>query len=128
MAGSRVRYTYTAENLETYALDCDRSNANAVNSSLVLAPATLTSLPKNIKPRYVLYRSLNGKVQRKCYIMLPPTDIDALPLTYNVLVSKSGATGEEVTLYRSFYSGEKFSFPPDAIDTGLTDSQTAAQT
>lgn len=125
MAGSMARYAYTAEDGETYALKCDRSNANAVNGSLALAPSTLVGLPNNIKPRYVLYRSANGKVTRKCYLMAPVTDINSLPATYTVAVAQSGATVVNVALNKTFYSGEQYSFVPNATDTALTDSDAA---
>jgi len=125
MAGSLARYSYLSDDGEVYALKCDRSNANAVNSGLDLAGASLVQLPGNIKPRYVLYRSDNGKVTRKCYLMEPVEDVNALPATYSVVVPTSGTTTITVVLKKSFYSGETYSFVPDAEDTALTDSDTA---
>jgi len=125
MAGSMARYVYQSDDGEDYALKCDRSNANAVNSGLSLASAFLTGLPNNIKPRFVIYRSTNGKVSRKCYLMIPVQSILSLPATYAVAVAQTGATTVNVTLKRSFYSGEKYGFVPDATDTALDDTDTA---
>lgn len=120
-----ARYTYLSDDGEAYALKCDRSNANAVNSSLALAPSNLVQLPGSIKPRYVLYRSANGKVTRKCYLMEPVVDVNTIPATYSVAVAQSAATTVTVNLRKSFYSGETYSFVPNASDTGLDDSDTA---
>ena len=125
MAGSMARYTYLSDDGEVYALKCDISNANAVNSGLTLAPSSLTALPGNIKPRYVLYRSNNGKVTRRCYLMEPVVDVNSLPATYSVAVAQSAATTLAVNLRKSFYSGETYSFVANATDTGLDDSDTA---
>jgi len=126
MAGSLNRYKYESDDGGTYALKCDRSNANAVNTALEQASATDVGIPNNISPRFVLYRSTNGKVTRKCYIMSPLTSILGLPETYAVAVAQSGATTVTVTLRRSFYSGEKYGFV-GATDTGLDDTDTASE-
>lgn len=127
MAGSMARYTYIAEDGESYALKCDRSNVNAVNpaGAVVLASSTLVGLPNTIKPRYVLYRSANGKVTRKCYLLQPVTDINTLPATYTVPVTQGGTNVVNVALNKSFYSGEKYTFTPNAVDTALVDSGAA---
>lgn len=115
MAGSLDEFRYISDDDEVYWIRADRSNVTAVNAAAAAPPVGSTSVPKNITPRYVLYRNAEEFMQRKIPVL---TDIspDSLPATITV---KNGA-GTDVTLDKSFYSGEKVRFVSYAKDTAIT--------
>lgn len=115
MAGSMSWQVYTSDNGTDYALFCDLSNALAVNASASATPGTLpsTALPSNIKPRYAIYISDDGKTQRKVPI-LKASDLAALAPNDNFVTNPGG-----VTVKLSSIRGEKIRLPK-LVDTGLT--------
>ena len=115
MAGSLDEFRYISDTEETYWIRADRSNIVAVNPTATVPPAGSVSLPKNITPRYVLYRNPEEFMQRKI-VVLSDINPDSLPGTISV---KNGA-GENVVLTKSFYSGEKTRFVNYAADTAIT--------
>lgn len=115
MAGSLDEFRYISDTEEVYWLRADRSNIVAVNPTATAPPQGSSSVPKNITPRYVLYRNALEFMQRKIAVL---TDVnpDTLPATISV---KAG-DGENVVLTKSFYSGEKVRFVNYAEDTAIT--------
>lgn len=114
MAGSMIWQVYTSDNGDDYAIFVDRSNCESVNASFAATPAGLPtiSIPGNIKPRYGLYRSADGKTQRKVPI-LTPADLAAINSGDNFVTNPGGVT---VTI--SSFRGEKIRLPSN-VDSGL---------
>jgi hypothetical protein len=115
MAGSLDEFRYVSDSEGVFWIRADKSNVTAVNSTAAAPPVGSSSVPKNITPRYVLYRNAEEFMQRKIPVL---TDVnpDTLPATITV---KSG-DGSNVTLDKSFYSGEKVRFVSYATDTAIT--------
>lgn len=115
MAGSLDEFRYVADSEEVYWIRADKSNVTAVNATAAAPPVGSSSVPKNITPRYVLYRNAEEFMQRKIPVL---TDVnpDSLPATITV----KGGDGASVTLTKSFYSGEKVRFVSYATDTAIT--------
>lgn len=115
MAGSLDEFRYISDAEEVYWIRADRSNIVAVNPSAVAPTAGTVSVPRNITPRYVLYRNATEFMQRKV-VVLSDVNPDSLPATISV---KSGS-GENVILTKSFYSGERVRFVNYSQDTAIT--------
>lgn len=112
MAGSIRWFPYTMDNGDIFGIKADESNTEAVNGTSIGVPASIYSIPKNIKPRYGLFRSADGLTTRKCYFTSRET-YDAAGI--GTTISVNG-----VTLYLSRKVGEIVS-SAKTIDTGLTD-------
>lgn len=137
MAGSITWRAYTADDGNTYSVRIDESNANGALSggTGVLMPVrtdNFSPIPKGLKMRYALGRSLDGKIRRKFYI---GTAVNARQaVTAGATITASGYPGEGDTPGTSTvfvitaYRGEKRALVPSftALDTGLTDG-TASQ-
>lgn len=115
MAGSLDEFRYISDSEEVYWIRADKSNILAVNPSASAPPAGSVSVPRNITPRYVLYRNASEFMQRKVVVL---TDVNPDSLAATITV-KDG-TGENVVLTKSFYSGEKIRFVNYAEDTAIT--------
>lgn len=115
MSGSLSYQVYTSDVGTDYAILCDKSNALAVNASAAAAPATLpvTTVPRNIKPRYALYSDVTGQIRRKVPL-LKPSDVAALTPTSSFVPQ-----GETATVRLSSIVGEVVRLPKLA-DTGRT--------
>lgn len=118
MAGSIKWFVYTTDSGEDFALKLDESNTEALNGGVQDFPAvapTQFALPRNVKPRYVIYRNAAATITRKV-IALTAT-IFGNSLTGAPTITDA-VSGETLTLYRRV--GEIVSLPFGA-DTGLTD-------
>lgn len=80
MAGSRHDTLYTTDKGVQYYLNVDKSNWSAANGSFGIAGVDVDAVPRNIRPRYALYRSEDRKYSVKVAIGtlakfadLPPT-------------------------------------------------------
>lgn len=122
MAGSLKYFVYTTNGGSTYAIRMDESNGEALgNTDLTDAnAATLTgqSLPRNITPRYALYRSSDGTTTRKIPVTANNVDLEDLPTSFTVPSPVVGGT--DITVVRQSLVGEvqRSALP---ADTGLTD-------
>lgn len=116
MAGSLDEFRYVTDSAEAYWIRGDRSNIESVNPTAQPPTAGTASLPKNIKPRYVLYRNADEFMQRKV-VVLTDVDPDTLP---NTMTARAG-DGSNKTLTKSFYSGERRRFVNYAEDTAITE-------
>lgn len=116
MAGSLKYFRYLANGGETFAVQRDESNVEAVNTGagIAVTPAEKYKLPSNVSPRSATYVSLDGLVRRKI-IVLSPTIFNALDATAPITDQTSGKT-----LFLKFTEGEKLTLPTLG-DTGLLD-------
>lgn len=105
MAGSLKYFKYTTSGGTAYALKMDESNGVAVgNTDVVAADLPLVELPRNIKPRYCLYRSADGLTTRKIPVTANNVDLAALPANFQVPSPIVG--GAAITVVRQSLIGE----------------------
>jgi hypothetical protein len=105
MAGSIKYFKYTTTGGTDYGIRMDESNGIAVgNTDVVAADLPLQELPKNITPRYVLYRSANGLTTRKIPVTANNVDVTDLPATITVASPIVAAAG--IVLNRQSFVGE----------------------
>jgi hypothetical protein len=117
MAGSNKWFVYTTDDGTDFALFRDESNMEAVNGATgdYTGSSTVTySLPRNVKPRNIVYGNAAGTIRRT---------IPALTTAiYNGIAANATMTdqvsGETLTVVRKV--GEVVALPK-AADTGLTD-------
>lgn len=120
MAGSLKYFKYTTSGGTEYAIKMDESNGEAVgNTDLVAADAALSGLPRNIKPRYVLYRSADGLTTRRIPVTGNTIDLNDLPATF--AVANPVVDGADITVLRQSLVGE-VQRPVVPVDTGLLDA------
>jgi len=119
MAGSLKYFKYTTNGGTDYAIRMDESNGEAVgNTDLVSGDLPIAGLPRNIKPRYALYRSADGLTTRKIPITANNVDLEDLTASFSVPPATVGGTA--VTVLRQSLIGE-VQRPVTDIDTGQTD-------
>lgn len=119
MAGSLKYFKYTTSGGATFGIKMDESNGEAVgNTDIVAGDLPIQELPRNIKPRYVLYRSADGLTTRRIPVTENDVDVTDLPATIDVAAPIAGDAA--ITLSRQSFIGE-VQRPVIAIDTGLTD-------
>lgn len=115
MSGSKKWFVYQTDDGENFAVLRDESNTEAVNGAtgdFTSTSAVIYSIPKNVKPRYVVYRSADKTITRKC-VALTQSLLLAAPVTI-----VDGPTG--LTLTRKNRKAETIKLPyPE--DTGLDD-------
>lgn len=114
MVGSKAWFIYKDDADTNFAILLDKSNALAVNPSAASnAGLPANGLPRNIRPRYALFRSADGLTNRKV-VLLTPDDVAALTPTKSFTPQ-----GTTTTVTISYSRGESKSIPKVA-DTGLT--------
>lgn len=115
MAGSMSWQVYQSDAGASYAIFCDLSNAIAVNASASTTPQNLPAVgvPRNIRPRYALFRSDDGLTTRKV-VLLTPNDVSALQPGDTFATNPGG-----VTVKLQSVTGERVRLPKQQ-DTGLT--------
>lgn len=119
MAGSLKFFKYTTQGGTNYALKMDESNGEAVgNTDLVSGDLPIAALPRNIRPRYALYRSADGLTTRKIPITANNVDLADLPASFVVPSPLVGGT--DITVLRQSFVGE-VQRPVTDIDTAQTD-------
>lgn len=120
MAGSKKYFVYTTDAGIDFALLADESNTEAVNAGTqdyADGVAIPYELPRNIKPRKLVYQNSAGTRKITCYALTTaifagaPTAVPTIadPITANQTLSLIDAVPE----------GRKRI--PIALDTGLTD-------
>lgn len=119
MAGSLKSFKYTTTGGVDHALRMDESNGIGVgNTDLVAADLPITALPRNITPRYALYRSVNGLHSRKVPVTANNVDLDALPASFQIPSPVVG--GAAITVVRQSFIGE-IQRPITNLDTAQDD-------
>lgn len=118
MAGSIKWFKYTSDTGQEFGISMDESNGEAVsNSDVTGADAGLLALPRNIKPRYAVYRSTDGRYTRKIPVTNRTATVATLPAT--ITIDPEGAVSETLSL--AFFQGERVVRIVRADDTGLND-------
>jgi len=119
MAGSLKWFKYTRTGGDSFGVRMDESNGEAIgNTDVVDADLPLEGLPRNLIPRYVLYRSADGLTTRKIVVTGNTIDLTDLPATIAVASPIAGAAA--ITLLRQSLVGE-IQRPVIAVDTAQTD-------
>ena len=115
MAGSMSWQVYRTDAGQNYAIFMDKSNALAVNASASTTPQNLpiVAVPRNIRPRYALFRSDDGLTTRKV-VLLTPADVSALSPGESFTTDPGG-----VVVKLQSTAGERIRLPKQ-VDTGLT--------
>lgn len=113
MAGSIKYFEYTTDAGDSFALKADESNTELGGRGIDFGNAStiIYELPRNVKPRYALYRSPDGNVTRKAYIC----DVSATPANTTIVDPVSGLTLNLVSI-----NAEEIRIPV-GLDTGLID-------
>ena len=118
MAGSKKNFVYTTDTGDQFAILQDESNGEALaNADYTGADSTTYFLPRNITPRYAMYRSSDGNYQRKIVVTSNTANATTLPGTVDFPTENDG----NVTMSLTLYVGERFKVLPKAADSGLTD-------
>jgi hypothetical protein len=118
MAGSIKWFKYTSDSDDVYAIRMDESNGEAMGNADFEATdsAIVNDLPRNIEPRYAIYRNVVSGYQRKIIVCANDLTAATLPST---LTLKTDTGDLSFTL--TYYRGEAFKRIPTSLDTGLTD-------
>lgn len=118
MAGSVKWFVYTTDSGDDFAIKRDESNTEAVNAGtqdFPAVPPTQYALPRNVKPRELVYsnaaRTITRKVVALTAAIFGNAETGAPTITDQV-------SGETLTLFRK--EGEIIALP-FGVDTGLID-------
>jgi hypothetical protein len=116
--GSRKWFVYTTSGGDTFGINMDESNGEDVgNQDLGPTDNIPYALPSNVKPRYAVYRSADGKTQRKIIICNNAADAGSLPGA----IDFADGSGGVVTCSLTQFKGEEYRPIPSDVDTGLDD-------
>lgn len=120
MAGSLKHFVYQTSDDRVFAVFMDESNGELVGNQDMQAinDGDLDLLPKNIKPRYALYRSTDGKRQRK--IIICDRSASIADITSSFTVPAADGNPASVMVLTSLI-GERQTRIPTSRDTGLDD-------
>lgn len=117
MAGSIKDFSYTTDAGDVFYARMDESNGEAIGNVDVAAdPLAKYAIPKNIKPRRVRYRSLDGLYSRA---IIASTAAIAAAAPAGITVADGN--GGTVDLVNTGIIGEKSKWIPRAADTGIVD-------
>ncbi|HEY9659904.1 MAG TPA: hypothetical protein V6C65_15720 [Allocoleopsis sp.] len=118
MVGSIKFFVYTTDGGDDFAIKLDESNTEAVNGGTQDFPAvapTRYALPRNVKPRTLIYSNTDRTVTRRVVALTQAIYSNAVTAVPSITDASSGQT---LSLFRQV--GEEVSLPFGA-DTGLTD-------
>jgi len=119
MAGSNKWFVYTTDAGQDFAIFLDESNTEAVNGQVqdYLDNATFPyTLPKNVKPRTLIYKNQDGSRTIRC-VALTRTIFDGALANVGTITDPIG--GGNLVLSQT--SPEKLSPLPRGFDSGLND-------
>jgi len=119
MAGSNKWFVYTTNDGTDFTIYADESNTEAVNGGtqdLLDNAVTPFSIPKNLKPRYAVYKNIAGTRTIKC-VCLTAEIYNGVPANVPTIPDPIG-TGD-LTLAQLI--PERISPLPRGTDTGLND-------
>lgn len=114
MAGSMKWFKYTTDFGDIFGINMDESNGEAIGNSDYdgLDGVIRFSVPSNVKPRMVTYRSVDGKQSTR----IPVCDPAATILTLPGAIVRDG-----VAMALTQFVGEQYNPIPNPLDTGLDD-------
>lgn len=118
MVGSVKYFVYTDDLGDDYAIKLDESNTEVVNGAtqdFPDVPPTTNEIPRNVKPRYLVYSNPERTITRKV-VALTQAIYNGAPTA--VPSANFGAPAGTLTLFRLV--GEERRLPFGA-DTGQTD-------
>jgi hypothetical protein len=112
MVGSLRDFRYVDDAAQNWAIRLDESNTESASGGAAAAAPPTYGIPRNLKPRYGIFRSVDGLVTRKAVFLTPAayaaatstTTVDAGGVTCSLVYKR----GEVLKLYH-------------ANDTGLID-------
>lgn len=120
MAGSLKWFVYTTDDGQDFAIKLDESNTEAINGSTqdyVSGLSLMYALPRNLRPRELLYSTANRARTIRC-VALTATIFANAPANVPTIVDPIDGS----TLVLRAINPEKIRNLPFAADTGLTDS------
>lgn len=118
MAGSIKYFKYTADTGVEYALRMDESNGEAIGNA-DFGPtdsAIVNEVPRNIEPRYAIYRNVLEGYQRKIVVCSNTESAATLPSSLTLKTDEG-----DLPFTLTYYRGEAFRRIPTSIDSGLID-------
>lgn len=118
MAGSIKWFIYTTDDGDDFGIKLDESNTEDLNGGVQdfpNTPPTQLALPRNIKPRHVIYRNIDGTITRKV-VALTPAIYSGAEANNPTMVDQ--VSGQTLSIRRKI--GEVVSLP-FGQDTGLQD-------
>lgn len=121
MSGSIKWFRYTTDDGDTFALRMDESNGELVgNADFVAADddVIIYALPRNVRPRTALYRSSDGRVQRRIAVSSNTASISTLTSSFVVPASDGNPA---FTMQLQSFRGEEIR-RISSVDTGLDDA------
>lgn len=118
MSGSIKTFEYTDGNGNTWAINMDESNGEAVgNTDFTNGSTAEFFLPRNLKARYATYRSADGRYQRRITVTDPDATSTSLPSSITIRTENEDA----VDILLTGLVGERVLVIPKAEDTGIID-------
>lgn len=118
MAGSRKWFVYETDSSDTFAIERDESNTEAVNdgdNDYTGASTATYAIPRNVKPRVGVYENADGSIRRNIVVLTQANfgslETDKPSITDAVssqTLNLRGKVGERIRL-------------PFAADTALND-------
>ena len=117
MAGSLKWFKYTTDDGDNFGVLMDESNGEAVGNADFVVGDYLTvkyAIPRNIEPRYALYRTQDGRQTAKIIVTNPAASLANVP---EQILLYDGTTNATLTRL----VGEVVSPIPVHLDTGLND-------
>jgi len=120
LAGSKKYFVYTTDAGTDFALLADESNTEAVNAGTqdyADGVTVIYELPKNIRPRRVIYGNAAGTRRITCYALTEAVFDGAVAGVPTITDPIAGAGTLSIVAIKP----EELKRIPIAIDTGLTD-------
>lgn len=120
MAGSLKWFEYETGSGDKFGIYMDESNGELVGNpdyAALASESIIYALPRNVKPRTALYRSIDGKVSRRIPVSDPAASVATLPVSITV-AAVDGNPSYQLNL--TLFKGEEIRRLA-AFDTGLDD-------
>lgn len=120
MAGSKKYFVYRTDNGTEFALLADESNTEAVNSLVndyADGVSIIYELPRNLKPRKLVYANAQGTRKISCYALTPEIFAGA-PIAIPTIPDPIAGSGTLSLIDTVPETRKRF---PISIDTGIND-------
>lgn len=118
MAGSLKYFQYETDEGDTFYIQMDESNGEAVgNQDVATDPTNFRyAIPRNIRPRRARYRSIDGRYSREI-----PVSTSAILAAVGATITVQDGNGGTIELSLVARIGELTRYLPIAADTGIDD-------